>query len=260
MRVLVHAGFHKTGTKSVQDMLRLNRALLDPVLRIALKEDMPDLAAAARRSAFDAAAGRAVEPAAQAWIATVDADDPRPLLVSCEDLAGCIPGRRGIAGYPRAAENLRLLAALMTGAWGKGGVAFCLTTRGAEAWLKSCHAQHVRHDRMRESRAAYMTAHREAGDLTAVAAAVRAAVAPCPVHEVTLEESRLNRLGPLDPLLDLVKLDPAVRSRLTALPPSNAALPDAVLDEMLALNRGDLPAETLRRRKRALALKSQVRA
>jgi hypothetical protein len=47
-RVILHAGFHKTGTTSVQEFLRANRSALKKHVAIRLKPQMRDLIHAAR--------------------------------------------------------------------------------------------------------------------------------------------------------------------------------------------------------------------
>ena len=47
-RIVVHAGFHKTGTSTVQALLRDNREALKPYLRSMLKGGMTELLSAAR--------------------------------------------------------------------------------------------------------------------------------------------------------------------------------------------------------------------
>ena len=48
MRILIHAGFHKTGTTSVQAALRRNREALAPWLRLRLPGQTRTLRQAAR--------------------------------------------------------------------------------------------------------------------------------------------------------------------------------------------------------------------
>ena len=47
-KIIIHAGFHKTGTSSLQQVLRANRPLLQPELAMRLKGQMQDLTHATR--------------------------------------------------------------------------------------------------------------------------------------------------------------------------------------------------------------------
>ena len=47
-RLILHAGFHKTGTSTVQQVLRTNRATLKKHLALRLKPQMKDLLHATR--------------------------------------------------------------------------------------------------------------------------------------------------------------------------------------------------------------------
>jgi hypothetical protein len=99
-RFVVHAGFHKTGTTTVQDTLRANASLLTTHLRVLLRPDMLALCEAAR--AFSASRGdpemarfrHAAAELVEGW----DRNDPRPILLASEDLAGHMPGRRKLTG------------------------------------------------------------------------------------------------------------------------------------------------------------------
>ncbi len=255
MRVLIHAGFHKTGTKSVQDMLRQHRSLLAPAVRMALKEDLPDLATVARQFSRNPSDANSVElsRAIAGFVATIAPNDPRPLLISSEDLAGYIPGRYGVLGYPHAADILiRLRDALLVHLGQGTDIQFYLSTRAPLPWVHSCYAQHVRHARMTQDRDDYAAGQRGHSDLAAMAEDVRRALAPTPVHDLSLEQISRLPLGPVAPLLDLIDLDPVLRAQMTPLPASNTSVPPDVLDDMLRLNRSNKPKEALNKAKRLL--------
>ena len=47
-KIIIHAGFHKTGTTSLQQNLRANRAVLRPDIRLVLRPGMTALCESAR--------------------------------------------------------------------------------------------------------------------------------------------------------------------------------------------------------------------
>ncbi|MCA0870746.1 hypothetical protein LCL97_07920 [Seohaeicola saemankumensis] len=254
MRILIHAGFHKTGTTTVQQALRHNRAALKPHLRFLLRPAMVaacDSARAwsARRDPLDLALFRyELAQLAESW----DPTDPRPLLLSSEDLAGHMPGRHGLTTYDATPQLMQVLADTLTAARPEADLSFYFSTRGAANWLASCHAQHLAASRMTLSAADYATRYASSAGLDAVIDAVARAVAPHPVHRTPLEASRTRPLGPLDPLIDLIGLPAEPRATLILPPPANTRPSPARLDALLQLNRGPLPDRALRAAKKSL--------
>jgi hypothetical protein len=139
-RVVIHAGFHKTGTTTVQSTINANRRLLSRQVRCYLKPDFEKLTRMAR--AFAATPDEdglvAVRRAAGKFFASVDDSDPRPVLMSSEDLSGTLPGRHGEHGYDAAPL---ILAQLSEAAGDRFGAAldlvFHFSTREAGPWLRS---------------------------------------------------------------------------------------------------------------------------
>ncbi|WP_163847368.1 sulfotransferase [Pseudooceanicola aestuarii] len=261
-RLIVHAGFHKTGTSSVQQMLRANRRPLSRALRVLLKSDMAELVAATRAyAARPQDLERAlVQYEAARLFGTLAGDDPRTILLSSEDLSGHIPGRQNRLGYPAAPMLMRSLLEAATAAWGTvPETVVYFSTRAPDAWMRSCHAQHVRATRMTQSLADYTAWQRPAADLLDCVDAVAEALSDTSARILSapLEATAESPLGPLDPLLDIAEIGPRLRARLSPLPPHNTAMPAEVLDRLMALNRSDLPRDEMRSRKEALI--AQVR-
>lgn len=255
-RVVIHAGFHKTGTTSVQSTLRANRALLEPHLRVFLKQDLEALTEATR--AHCAAPGeeaplKAVGRHALRFFRRIDRADPRPVLISSEDLSGHLPGRRRHQGYHAAPRIMAVIAENARHRFGEAlDLTFFFSTRAPDSWLHSTWWQNLRATRLIDDLDLYAARPEINADLSRIVDAVAQQVAPAQVLSEPLEQSRERREGPLAPLLDLVALDAAVRARLTLLAPVNAQ-PVAGLDEVfLALNRSGLGEESLRDAKKIL--------
>ncbi len=253
MRIVLHAGFHKTGTTSVQRFLRGNRAVLRRHVRVFTREGQEPLCEAARafsvtRDALDRAL------LAAEWgrfVAALDVSDPRPVLMSSEDLSGHMPGRHGVMRYDAAALILGDLAATLP----KGAaLTVALSLRETGAWRRSCWAQHVRATRHLGGLAEYLSGPRT--DLAVDAQAVQEALdargrVVTQVVTWALEDQR-GPFGPAAPLLEMLDLPARVLARLTPPVHVNASLPDAVMAELLALNRSDLDPVTWARAKRAV--------
>ncbi len=260
MRLIVHAGFHKTGTSSVQRMLRRNGKRLTREFRVFTHRDLRGPCGAARGLS---ASGDPLDEALFAmelaeFLTALDADDPRPVVISSENLAGHMPGRHGLRRYSAAPAIMARFAEVAAECLAAPRITFYFSTRAPEGWLRSCHWQHLRATRMTDDFATYRAAHLPHTDLAGdVAAIARAVPAPHDVVSASLDEVARGPLGPLDPLLDVMRPSDALRAALTALPPANRARPAHVADELLRLNRSDMDATAVHAAKSALLQRGQ---
>lgn len=254
-RLIIHAGFHKTGTSSVQKMLQQGRAALSPALRILLKTDMPDLCRAARDYAF--APGPLPLSLFAYEVARVfevlDPADPRPVLISAEDLAGLIPGRRRRLGYPVAATLMQVLLETADEAWGQplNGLVY-YSTRDSETWMQSCYNQHLRATRITQDYETYRAWQAQAADLYAMARGIAAAVPAGRVINRPLEKMVRMPHGPLTPLFRFAGVPEALRNQVRRVGRINRSLSPAIQAELLALNRSDRPTSEVTQLKQAL--------
>ncbi|AVO36844.1 hypothetical protein [Pukyongiella litopenaei] len=261
LRLVVHAGFHKTGTTTVQKTLRANAPVLKPHLRVFLRPRMVALCEAARawsvsHGALDMALFRyELAELAQGW----SRRDARPVLLASEDLAGHMPGRRGLTAYDATPALMKALAETVAQIHPGADIRFFFSTRAPAPWLASCHAQHLRAVRMVLDAETYADRYRASAGLDAVIDAVAQAVAPAPVLRRALEDSAGQALGPLAPLLDLCGLPDPVRDRLAPQPAANRRHDPAILLALLAANRDHADPDALRAAKRAILAHAQER-
>lgn len=257
-QVWLHAGFHKTGTTSLQSCLEENRAALSARFHLATLRTDPDLrqvTEAARRhsetgDALDLAVFRAM---ATGWLAGLPIARGQSILISSEDFAGHMPGMRGLRDYGAAIPLAQAFLAAVGDAFGKGtACAFVYTTRDADPWLASLHAQQARHAHLTLNRDEFAHAFRPAADLAGVVDRIAAAVAPAQVHRIALEEAAAHRLGPAGVLLALCGHAKADLDRLVPPARTNPALSPDLVAAFVALNRAGLPRDVLRARKAAL--------
>lgn len=253
-QVIVHAGFHKTGTTTVQKTLRKNRALLAGDLNVILRPDMVAVCEAARsysvsRDALDLAVFQyELAQLAEGW----KHKDGRPVLMVSEDLCGHMPGRRGITQYTAAPRLMQTFVATLAEMAPDAKVRFFFSTRAPKPWIASCYGQNLRATRLTLTASEYARKFRRSADLNRIVDMVETAVSPCPVDRCALEDSQARPFGPLDPVLDLTALPAVVRQKLVPLAPANSALPQVVLDQILTLNQSDLDDADLRDAKKAL--------
>ncbi|WP_372833163.1 hypothetical protein [Puniceibacterium confluentis] len=253
--MVIHAGFHKTGTTSAQTMIRINRTALDAHVRCYLRDDFMPLTRAARTFSTrpDADTLDAVRTAAIAFFDTIDPEDPRDILMSSEDLSGHLPGRHGLDRYDAAGLIMSQLADTARARFGAGfDLVFYFSTRSRDAWLRSTWWQNLRVTRLTLDQTDYADKITAAADLPAVLQEVAEAVAPETVTFQALEDIAALTFGPLTPLLDLLEIGEETRASLTAVAPENVQ-PELGLDAVfLALNRSGLNAKHLSEAKRGL--------
>lgn len=238
MRIIIHAGFHKTGTTTVQRTLRANREGLSPHCRIVLRPGMVALCEAARafsvsRSQTDLALIQYEAAAlADGWTAR-----GKDIILSSEDLAGHMPGRRGLTCYDATPRIMKALVQAFDVAVPDAEQVLYFTTRSAAPWLRSCYVQHLRAKRITLDADEYASDMAGSANLDQIVAQVADAVPDIQVIAQPLEACN-TPLGPLAPLLDLLGgIDTAT---LTPRPPDNTAPPQGQIDAMLALNRSAL--------------------
>lgn len=239
MQVLIHAGFHKTGTTTVQTALRQNRARLKPHLRLFLPGKLKALCQATRafsadRRPMDEGLIRfEAAELAQRW----HPDDPRPILICSEDLSGHLPGRKGLTAYDTTPQILALIAEAVQLAQPLAQLRFHFSTRDPAAWIQSCYVQHLRALRLTEDVVTYTQRMAASADLDDVVDRVARVVAPVPVDRCRLEDCAGN---PLASILAPLDLSPGLTDTLVLPAPANSAPPQGWIDAVLDLNRSSL--------------------
>jgi hypothetical protein len=237
-RIILHAGFHKTGTSSVQQTLRANRKLLMPVLAMRLKGQMTELMHATRgystwRDPLTLA------KASRRFRALLDSlpDMPRRcLVISAEELSGHMPGRGELMDYTAAPILMRAFTREITARFPDAEQMVFFSTRSTEGWLKSAYWEHVKSSSMTLEYSEFETAYAGGANFGRIIAQTQDAVA-CPVHHTTLEDCADLPLGPTDPLLDLCDIPTKIRDQMAAQPMANKRHSDAVLLALLDANR-----------------------
>ncbi|WP_299295938.1 hypothetical protein [uncultured Tateyamaria sp.] len=242
-RLIVHAGFHKTGTTSIQKALKAHRAQLRPHTRVGLRPAIVGLCEAARaysvsRSALDL--GLVQYEAAE--LASAWAEQDGTLLLSSEDLSGHMPGRRGLQTYDATPK----LMAAMVEAWravlGDVAIDLVFTTREAGPWLASCHMQHLRATRITQAQEDYVRDYAGSADLDGIIDAVAAALPGVPVHRFPLEDAPFGRI---------LALAGVPEDLWPAMPHRNRGEPDSLRAALLEINRSDLSDDDARAARKA---------
>lgn len=252
-RVLLHAGFHKTGTTSAQDFLDRNRALIAPHAVILLHPPLTSVAHWVRDHAL-IPDPRRLQVIAEEFAEAL-AREPlqgRDLIISHEELCGPMPLAKTAVAYPHAIPLLGTLIAALAGL-GLTELRLHFSLRDQAGWVDSVYSHQVRKQskvRLTEDRDSF-TARLMACRLEDQVAAIRAALPDVAVTTSDLSQAE-GVFGPACPFVDFLRLPPEVTAQL--LPPRRLMVAPgrAVLARMLELNRSDLADEALAAAKKAL--------
>lgn len=237
-RIIIHAGFHKTGTSTLQATLRENRTALKKHVALRLRWHLRDALAAARSYSTNQ------DPLALVKLQTRFGDmvnalpgmPRRTLVISAEELAGHLPGRPDVADYGAAPVLIYAYWEILAARYPKAEIMVYLSTRAPDAWLASAHWEHVKASTMTMDLDTFRDRFAAAADLDRIAQDIASRV-PAPVHTHALEQSRDMPLGPAEPLLSLCDLPLTVMAALTPAAPANQRPDRDVVDALIAINR-----------------------
>ena len=254
-RLLIHAGFHKTGTTSVQRLLAKNKRALAPLTHVFLRKHLETACDAARTysASRDTADLLDFSAAFAAFLEARDMEDTRDIILSAEDLCGLMPGRRDLETYDAAPKLMKAVTLLIDRILGDriDEVIFYFSLRAPEPWLRSCHTQHLRAIRMTLTPEDYARAYAGSADLPHIVDKIRIATAPYRVETAWLEDYADAPLGPLTPIADLLGWPASIRNNLTTLPPANTSIPPDLRAEFLEINRNTENVHEMRAAKEA---------
>lgn len=261
-RVIVHAGYHKTGTTSLQDFLSDNRAALSPWLSYYGKADFLGAGSAARIYAqrpFPWRLNR-FRRLLRAFLA--DIPDAQTIVLSRETFSGGMPGHHRVGGglmrsyFGPALKLARIIIAELRRRFGRDvEITFFYTVRDREAWIASVHGHLLRSIRLTDDFDTFRARFPALASPAEEAQRMRGALSPVPVVTAALEDWADHREGPAGALLDLVGVPAEVRSGLTPARRSNAGQRPDLRAAMLDLNRSGLDKAALKAAKAELLAK-----
>lgn len=259
-RIILHAGFHKTGTTTIQQTLRHNRALLKPRVALRLRWHLRDVIHATRGYSTwrDPLSLLKVQHRFDKLLQDLPRMPRRSLILSSEELSGHLPGRGELADYSAAPDLLAAMWEVAAERFPTAQIMVYLSTRAPEHWLPSAWAEQVKSSGMTLDYAAFAARYRGAADLDAVVAEARRRL-PGPVHHAALEDCRDLPLGPATPLLRLCRLPEGIASALKPLPPRNVRPDPEMLQALLRANREFTDPQARRAAKSAILAKAPAR-
>jgi len=239
-KIVIHPGFHKTGTTTLQKTLRANGRLLWPVMAIGLRHQLEPTLQASR--AYSTWGNRLslikFRRRFSRYIQSLDLGEKRRLCISSEELAGHLPGRGKIVDYGALPQLMKTMSRVLERRLGPDiDLSFFITTRAPGDWLRSAYWEHVKSAHMQLDFTDFRTRYAAASDHGPIIEALRRAVAPHQVVTAPLERCNGLRLGPADPLLDMLDIPDWRRRKLVPQAPRNAFRGDEVLQALLEINR-----------------------
>ena len=258
MRVIVHAGFHKTGTTSLQDFFSTNAEALAPYLAYYGKADFLQAGAQARIYAQRPFPHRLYmfRRSLRRFLESIP--EHETIVLSRETFSGGMPGHHTVSGrlmlsYERPAQRLaRVIISELHRRFGRDAqIVFFYTTREREPWLRSVYGHLLRSIRVTDDWAAFKEKLSATPGPEAEAKAL-AHTLPVPVQIAALEEHGSRPEGPAAALLDMLGVSDAIRANLVPVLPKNTADNATLQAAFLRLNREIESKAELKARKEAL--------
>lgn len=268
VRVIVHAGYHKTGTTSLQNFLSSNRKALKPWLSYYGKADFLAAGSHARQYGQRPFPWRLwrFRRAFRRFLNRIDADVT--IVLSRETFSGGMPGHRRIGGrlmlgYGKAAQPLaRVIIAELRRRFGpETKIEFAYTTREREAWIASVWGHLLRSIRLTDDFATFRARFPDLQSPADEAASMAAFLAPIPVTVIALEDHADQPEGPAKAILDLVGIPADTRARLAPARRANSGQGSDLKAHFLELNRSITDRHALKAAKeQALAAEANRKA
>lgn len=254
-RIFLHPGFHKTGTKSVQEFLRRNAAIIRHRAEFLLPEDVRDIS----RLGFWYQDFPDAQMLTQLQTAFADLLRPpvrgnRDLIISAENLLGRMPDGQGDQPYPAAIHLLTALVMTLQAMPGVDHITVYLSVRAQDDWARSLYG----HQAMKTAK----------NDLTEDMASFSARLAQAPLADearricdaVPQVDGMVQDIASLStapfgiaqPLVDFLALAPDQLAQLQLPGHVHRSADPQLVAQLVALNRGDLRGTALTQAKRAL--------
>ncbi|GLQ35879.1 hypothetical protein GCM10007939_21630 [Amylibacter marinus] len=255
--VIVHAGYHKTGTTSLQNFMNRNKETLRPYCSYYGKADFLSAGANARIYAQRPFPWRLYRfrRSFRRFLAQID---PDPVIVlSRETFAGNMPGHRkwhgGLVksyGPPSAALARVIIQELLRRFGPETRITYLMTTRDKEPWIKSVYGHLLRSRRLVDDFDTFRTSLKNLQSPAKQAQVLARKIAPVELISVALEDYGTHRFGPAEALLQLISLPDDIRETLQPIHrPANTGQSADLQQQFLQLNRQIKDKAELKRRK-----------
>ena len=253
--IVVHAGFHKTGTTAIQSFLSDNGPHLWPHMALVLPGRIGPVSKCATLHSVmqDPLTLEEYHGRLTAFLQTLHLGKKRHLLISCEDLAGLIPGRGGHENYATCPVLLLATKVAIKDVFGPDmALSFYMCTRDQDAWLRSSYWQNLRVSKLKMDYDPYAATYRDAANFKSILAQAQTLLGDTPIVTRALEDTGALRFGPATPLIDLFPLPPDCLDALAPPQARNVSPDSALIAQMLAVNKSALSENDCFAHKKAL--------
>ncbi|WP_170469523.1 hypothetical protein [Ruegeria arenilitoris] len=254
-RVLLHLGFHKTGTTAAQSFLYENRELIWPhfALMLPYKTRKLGLSNAATRHSIYGTLGTLSDFSTQLrdYLATRNFGTRRGLILSEENFSGLRPSRNIDQGYAAAPDLAACVVDAIRDRFAgqEVDITIYLSLRQRGSWLRSLWAHDLERTREVQDFEAFRANMDHLPSLEDTVEDIRKKLPSVSVTEDWLEEMQLRRFGSGTPFADFLNLPREKAGQLVPPAKINTRLPEEVLAELLNLNRSRLDEAALTRQK-----------
>ncbi|MEM6659534.1 MAG: hypothetical protein AAGB28_10640 [Pseudomonadota bacterium] len=257
-RVLLHLGLHKTGTTAAQSFLYENRELIWPHFSLMLpyKTRKSGLSRAATHHSVYRLDSTLAEFGSllREVLDRLDFGTRRGLILSEENFAGLRPSRNLAEGYAAAPDlAATLISMIRRRLIGEElDITVYLSLRQRHSWMRSLWSHDLQRTRIVQDFDEFCAKLDHLPSFDATVDRFRENLPSVSVRTAWLEDLQNRSFGPGTPFADFLHLPRDKASRLVPPAKANQSLPDSVLDELLALNRGAMDEATLIDTKKAI--------
>lgn len=264
-RVIIHAGFHKTGTTSLQRFLEINAAALAPYVHVLMKPQMEDVASAAR-DCSNASFFRSNYFRRAAFrhlffdlLKRTTLENEQTLLISCEALVGRMPGRENVTAFDAAVGLAKDMVNVAEKHFGDLDLTLLYTTRERDSWMRSAYSHLLHQSKFTMSEPEFAEKFGRAGDLDAIVMRIGQAIGPRVPVTSQLETTAAEQFGPASVLVRLLDLPAEVNATLEPAKHLNQQLDAFEKSKLQDFNAQDMTDADLNQIKRRFLRKRRNR-
>ncbi len=177
----------------------------------------------------------------------------RDLLISCEGLAGHLPGWPNVKDYGAVPTLMTYMSGYLSERFAGAQVKVLFTTRNSHDWLYSAYRHHLKGQRLTMDFTTFAKTFGGAADLSTIIKDVAKTLAPLSVSFMPMSDALKHPLGPGAALIDQMNVPQSVRDSLIPVGKGNEGPNDALWAQFLKLNKSNLPDQAVQDQKKALA-------
>lgn len=264
-KVIVHAGYHKCGTTSLQDFLKANKSALKPCFDVYGKTDF--LAAGAHARIYSQRPYRwrlwRFRRSLRRFLNSIEAAET--IILTRETFSGGMSGHRRLTGrimtgYFSPSKPLSgvIISELRRRFGPDTEIIFAYSTRQKESWIKSVHGHLLRSIRLKDDFTKFRARFPDLLSPQEEAAQMAQHLAPVKTVTFALEDYAKHPEGPAAGLLDYLGVPQSIRKMLKPAKRANSGQSGAARAEFLALNRSTKNKAALKRAKSDLSSRLEL--